>query len=258
METDKAAHSNISDSRWPRTPESSLSPEILKWPPRLYLFRRCTIWCPTWVSWFLIVATSLILTAGWFTNGESLLASTHRRPADVLIVEGWIGREGIRAAVTEFEHGGYQYIISTGGLTSGRWGDDQPVSYAEMAAREMIRLGVPKERIMVATAEFTESRRTFESAIAVWRALRDLRVRSKGVNVFTFGPHAGRSFLVFAKVLGSETKVGVIAWLPPDYKTEPWWRSSERSRELLEETVGYLYEVLLNSGRQSNAPETAN
>ena len=209
------------------------------------------------MSWFLIVATSLILAAGWFTNGESLLASTHRLPADVLIVEGWIGREGIGAAVTEFEHGGYQYIVSTGGLTSGRW-DDQPESYAEMAAREMIRLGVPKQRIIVATAEYTESHRTFESAVAFWRALRVSNTRPEAVNVFTFGPHASRSFLVFAKVLGSEMKVGVIGWLPPDYKTEPWWRSSERSRNLLEETVGYLYEVLLNSGRQSNAPETAN
>src|ERR1700751_4993033 len=184
METDKAAHSNISDSRWPRTPASSLSPEILKWPPRLCLFRRCTIWCPTWVSWFLIVAISLFLAAGWFTNGESFLASTHRLRADVLIVEGWIGREGVRAAVSEFDHGGYHYIVSTGGLTSGRW-EDQPASYAEMAAREMIRLGVPKQRIIVATAAYTESHRTFESAVAVWRVLRVSNTRPQAVNVFT-------------------------------------------------------------------------
>jgi hypothetical protein len=208
------------------------------------------------VGSLLIAATFLILAVGWFTYGESLLEVTHRLPAEVLVVEGWIGREGVRAAVAEFEHGGYQYMVSAGGLTSGRW-DDQPASYAEMAAREMIRLGVPKERIIVATAEYTESRRTFESAVAVWRALRVSNTRPEAVNVFTFGPHASRSFLVFAKVLGYETKVGVVAWLPPDYKTEPWWRSSERSRDLLEETVGYLYEVLLNSGRRSNAPEAA-
>jgi hypothetical protein len=206
------------------------------------------------VGWLLIAAISLNLGAAWFNYGESFLASTHRVPTDVLVVEGWIGREGIRAAVAEFERGGYRDIVSTGGLTSGRW-EDQPASYAEMAAREMIRLGVPKERTIVATAEYTESHRTFESAIAVWRALRDANARPAAVNVFTLGPHASRSALVFAKVLGSETNVGVIGWLPPNYKSEPWWRSSERSRELLEETVGYLFEVLLNSGRRSNAPE---
>ena len=253
METDKASDRNISGSGWCRTPVSS---KIFTRPSRLRLFRRRTIWFPTTVSWLLIAAISLILVAGWFNYGELFLASTHRVPADVLIVEGWIGRAGIRAAVAEFERGGYQNIVSTGGLTSGRW-EDQPASYAEMAAREMIRLGVPKERIIVATAEFTESHRTFESAIAAWRALRGANARPEAVNVFTLGAHSSRSALVFEKVLGSQMHVGVIAWLPPDYKTEPWWRSSERSRELLEETVGYLFEVLLNSGRRSNAPEAA-
>jgi hypothetical protein len=157
------------------------------------------------------------------------------------VVEGWIGREGVRAAVAEIRAWRLSIHGFRGGLTAGRW-DHQPESYAEMAAREMVHSGIPRERIVVATAQYTESHRTFESAVAVWHALR---------------PHASRSFLVFAKVLGHETKVGVIAWLPPDYKTEPWWRSSERSRDLLEETVGYLYEVLLNSGRRSNYPETA-
>jgi hypothetical protein len=59
--------------------------------------------------------------------------------------------------------------------------------------------------------------------------------------------------VVFAKVNSHGAKIGVIAWLPPEYKMEPWWRSSERSKELLEETRGYLYEVLLNSGRHSNS-----
>ena len=174
-------------------------------------------------------------------------------PAEILVVEGWIGREGLRAAVDEFERGGYRSIVASGGLTSGRW-EDQPSSYAEKAAAEMIRLGISKDRIVVATSENTESHRTFESAVAVWRTLRSAGIEPKAMNVFTFGPHARRSALVFAKVNAHGANIGVIGWLPSGYKTERWWRSSERSRELLEETVGYLYEVLLNSGRRSNSP----
>jgi hypothetical protein len=33
-----------------------------------------------------------------------------------------------------------------------------------------------------------------------------------------------------------------------------WWQSSERAKELLIESAGYLYEVLFNSGRSSNTP----
>ena len=189
----------------------------------------------------------------WFNYGESYLTLTDRTEADVLVVEGWIGRPGIRAAVDEFERGSYRCIVATGGLTSGVW-EDQPVSYAELAASEMTRLGIPKESILVATAEMTESHRTFESAIAVWRALRKADIKPKAFNVFTIGAHARRSALVFAKVSSQGSKIGVIGWVPVEYKKKPWWQSSERSRELLEETVGYLYEVLLNSGRRSNSP----
>jgi len=184
METDEAPSSSIFHTGWRRTRASSLLPKMLTWPTRLRFFRRRTVWLPTWVSWFLIAAISLILSAAWFNYGESLLARNHRVPAAVLVVEGWIGREGVHAAVTEFEHGSYQYIVSTGGLTSGRW-EDQPGSYAEMAAREMIHLGVPKQRIIVATADYTESHRTFESAVAVWLVKRRTGIRlgiAKGDN----------------------------------------------------------------------------
>jgi len=62
-----------------------------------------------------------------------------------------------------------------------------------MAADEMIRLGIPKEKIVVATAGYTEKQRTFESAVAVWRVLRSAGILPKAVNIFTFGPHARRS-----------------------------------------------------------------
>jgi uncharacterized SAM-binding protein YcdF (DUF218 family) len=220
---------------------------------RLRLFQRRTFLFPTWTGLFFATAISCLFILGWLRYGESYLAETHRYQADILVLEGWIGRPGIRAAVDEFGRGGYRYVVAAGGLTSGRW-EDQIASYAEMAAHEMMRLGVPKERILVATTEMTESHRTFESAVAVWQTLRRAGITPRAINVFTLGPHARRSAMVFGKVYSHGPEIGVIGWMPPEYKVEPWWRSSERSRELLAETVGYLYEILLNSGRRSNTP----
>jgi uncharacterized SAM-binding protein YcdF (DUF218 family) len=256
MVTDKAPDENISASDRQRPSPSPSSPKALRWLPRLRLVRRRTIWCPTWVGLSVVASAMLVFTAGWFAYGERFLSLTDRLPADVLVVEGWIGRDGIRAAVSEFEHGGYHYLVASGGLTSGPW-EEEPTSYAKMAAREMIQLGVPKESVIVATADTTERYRTFESAVATWRALRDAGIKTKAFNVFTLGPHARRSALIFAKVNSGGAKVGVIGWLPKEYKSEPWWRSSDRSRELIDETVGYFYELLLNSARHSDAPETA-
>jgi uncharacterized SAM-binding protein YcdF (DUF218 family) len=233
-----------------------LSFKLVKSSLRLRLFRRRTILSPTWAGCSCILAIFFLGVFACVFYGESFLAETNRVPADTLVVEGWIGRNGLRAAVDEFRRGGYLYIVATGGLSSDRW-DEQPQNYAEMAADYLIRLGIPRERLTVATSDNTERFRTFESAVAVSRMLHAADIKPKGINIFTLGPHARRSAIVFAKVNSDIEKIGVIGWCPPEFQRERWWQSSERSREFLDEAVGYLYEILLNSGRRSNSPEQA-
>jgi uncharacterized SAM-binding protein YcdF (DUF218 family) len=203
---------------------------------------------------FCIVLLLAIPMGWWFTCGESFLSLTRRLPVEVLVVEGWIGHDAVRAAETEFEQYGYQYIVATGGPTTAEGWQDGDLSYAEMAQRELIRLGIPRDKVILAPAKDSEIKRTYESAVAVSQALRLRGIKPNGLNVFTLGPHARRSWLVFAKVQGPKTKVGVIGWVPPDDQTMQWWQSSDRAKELLTETAGYLYEALLNSGREINSP----
>jgi hypothetical protein len=205
------------------------------------------------LGWFCILLLLSIPVVWWWSRGESFLSLTRRLPAEVLVVEGWIGRDGLRGAAAEFAQGGYQYVVASGGLTSDRW-EERRSTYAEIAEHYLIRYGLSRDKIIVAPSR-AENMRTIESAVAVWRALQAAGIHPKTVNVFTFGPHARRSRLVFAKVDGPGTDVGVIGWVPPGYVAVPWWRSSERARDLLEETTGYLYEALLNSGRSFTAPD---
>ncbi len=218
----------------------------------LRLVQRRTIWCPTWWGSFCIIFLLAIPVAWWWNCAESFLSLTRRLPAQVLVVEGWIGRDGMRAAQKEFEQHGYEYIVATGGSTFDRWNEDHE-NYAEMAGRELAKLGVPADKLVVASAGPTESRRTYECAVAVSRMLRARGIQADTVNVFTLGPHARRSRLVFAKVL--RTKVGVVSWSPPEDAIVPWWWSSERAKTLITETAGYVFEALFNSGRRSNSAE---
>jgi uncharacterized SAM-binding protein YcdF (DUF218 family) len=220
---------------------------------KVALARRRAVWWPTWIGWLFIAVGIAIPGVWWSLTGDSFLSLTDRLPAEVLVVEGWIGSEGVQAAAAEFERGGYEYVVASGGWAFGRW-DQSPSSYPQMAERELVRSGVSKERIIVAQSKFTERRRTYESAVAVFHALQARGIQPKALNVFTLGPHARRSQLVFAKVGGSENKVGVIAWTPVDYGSEPWWRSSERAKDLISETAGYVFEALLNSGRMAYDP----
>jgi hypothetical protein len=217
-------------------------------------FQRLTMWSPTWLSFSCTVVLLLVPVGWWCVWGESFLSLTGRVPAEILVVESWIGRAAVRAAAAEFELHGYRYIVTAGGLATGKGWEEEGWSYAERAGRELVQAGIPEDRIIVATATNSESQRTYQSAVAVLTALRARNLRPVAINVFTFGPHARRSRLIFAKVLGLRTQVGIIGWTPSDDRHVPWWQSSDRARELLTETAGYLYEALLNSGRSSSFP----
>ena len=220
----------------------------------LPLFQRRTLWWPTPAGW-LMGLIGVCMPAGlWCFFGERFLAHSERLPAEALIVEGWIGIEGVQAAKTEFDRGGYRYLITSGGQFHSTWGP-QRWNYAEEAREILTRAGVPPDRLIEARAANTEYHRTFEAAAAVSRKLTERGLHFTAVNVFTADVHARRSRLVFAKVLPAGTAVGVIAWTPSDYHAElPWWKSSDRAVDLIKESAGWLFELLLNSGRLSNSP----
>lgn len=217
------------------------------------LFQRRNIWWPTWAGWLLLLVLGATPAIFWCFAAESFLSLTDRQPAEVLVVEGWIGFDGLRAAREEFEQGGYRYVVTVGALTSDRW-TVRRWNYATEARKRFVRDGLPPDRVIEAPAAETEAQRTFATALAARRALEAHGLHPAAVNVFTLGAHARRSRLIFAKVLPATTKVGCISWLPPEYRHESWWQSSERAQDLIKESVGYTFELLLNSGRLSNGP----
>jgi hypothetical protein len=218
------------------------------------LFQRRTIWCPTFFGWICLFGLVMAPCLFWWFRGESILSLTARQPtAEILVVEGWIGIEGMRAAAAEFKASGAIGIVTTGGLNDEHWSEKRS-SYAEMARYELIRAGVPEDRVVAATAAAVETQRTFQMAVAAWRSLQTRQPPPASINVFTAGPHARRTRLVFAKVFQPGIKVGVVSWTRSAYQGEPWWRSSERANDLMKETVAYAYEALLNCGRGSNSP----
>ena len=215
------------------------------------LVRRRTIWFPTLLGWLIIGGLVCGPLVSWWFYGERFLAITDRRAADVLVVEGWIGATGINAAFTEYRSGGYRIVVTTGGLTGERW-SRRRWNYAVEAEEQLLHLGVARDRLILAPSRDAEIQRTFEMAAAARRALQANGLHPAAINIFTRGSHARRSRLIFEKVFGAETQVGIISWKPPHFDEEPWWQSSERAEDLVKETVGYFFERLLNSGRRSN------
>jgi hypothetical protein len=219
----------------------------------LRLARRRSIWFPTLPGLACAIVAFGSCFGLWWFHAESFLSRSERLPAEILVVEGWIGSEGVRSAGEEFARGGYRFIITTSGLASDRWRKER-WTYADTAWHELTAMGIPRDRIISAPPEETEGQRTFQSAVAVWRALDARGIHPDAVNLFTMAAHARRSRLIYSKVFEPRIKVGIIAWTPPDYRVASWWQSSDRAQEVIKETAGYAFELLFNSGRRSNSP----
>lgn len=215
---------------------------------RFPLIKRRTSWQLTWLGWLALLFFLGAASCIWLLEGEAFLAISDPLPARVLIVEGWIGDEAVRAAVDEFRRGDYERVITTGGLSGDYWSELR-WNYAEAAEQGLLNGGVPQDSITSAPSAAAEADRTYACAVAARDCLIALGFAHGKVNVFTRDVHARRSRLVFQRAFSSNIQVGVVTWHPPAYDRTAWWRSSSRSVEFLKETAGYLFELILHSGR---------
>lgn len=214
----------------------------------LTLFRRRQIWAPTWLGSLLLLLLCGVLPTVWWFQGEKFLSLTERQSAELLIVEGWIGVDGLRAAKAEFETGGYRYLVVASSQLNQRWGP-KDWDVATQAHAVLLKAGMADEHIILSSTPSTNRQRTYESARAVRLTLAQKNLHSKTANIFTIGAHARRTRLVFAKALPEAPSVGVVSWNTHQDNAGRWWHSSDRAQEMIKETVGYFYELLLNSGR---------
>jgi len=53
--------------------------------------------------------------------------------------------------------------------------------------------------------------------------------------------HARRTRLLFEEALGKSITVGIIAVPNPDYDARRWWRYSDGVREVIGESIAYIY-----------------
>src|SRR5260221_3444239 len=111
-------------------------------------FRRRTLYAPTGLGLVSLASLFFGPLIWWFYRGESFLSASRRMEgASLLIVEGWIGPEGLSEAKAEFEAHRYAVIDTSGGpmidagWNRGVWNEGAG------AAEHFIRSGVPREKI---------------------------------------------------------------------------------------------------------------
>jgi uncharacterized SAM-binding protein YcdF (DUF218 family) len=205
------------------------------------LLRRRECLLPTWRGW-LVIITTFGLTFGLLVLSiHPFLAVTQPLPGGALIVEGWAADFVMKEAVAEFNRNHYEKVYVTGGPVM--WG--APLSryktYAERGAAVLVRMGMETNSVQAVPSKLAVLDRTYASAIGLREWLRKNGVPETKVHLFSEGPHARRSRLLFEKALGENIAVGITAVPIPDYDARHWWRSSAGVRAVIDEGVAYVY-----------------
>jgi hypothetical protein len=186
------------------------------------------------------------------------LATTHRVNASVLVVEGWIHEYAIRAASNEFQNNHYERIFTTGGPVEGNGGyvNDYQTS-ASVGADLLKKYGLTNESVQMVPSRVMDRDRTYGSAVALRNWFRDHNMSVSSIDVVTESLHARRTQFLYQKVFGRHVPVGIIAVPNPDYNPKHWWRYSDGVREVLGESIAYLYaRVLFYPPASPQAKET--
>jgi uncharacterized SAM-binding protein YcdF (DUF218 family) len=206
------------------------------------LFVRKERWSLSGRGWLALLLIFLTIFFLWIKNVQSFLAPTQRLPTNILVVEGWIHLYAIGAAVQEFQLYRYDKIYTTGGpvIGLGHYSNDYNTS-ASVGQEMLVADGMPRGKVQMTPSHISGRDRTYNSALALRDWLRDHKIEIQSFNVLTEGVHARRTQMLFQKAFGNRVKVGIIAVPDPDYDAKRWWNYSEGVREILGESLAYIY-----------------
>ena len=208
---------------------------------RVVFFRQRQVWMPTISGWLLLLLMGVVTTILLANNLYTFLAPNHPVGARVLVVEGWLTPEELEQAIQVFRKGKYERIVTTGGPVTERLGMSSEIDYARLAADYLERHGVSRDLITVVPAPASAQERTFLSAVMFRESAQRLGIRLDAVDVFSSGPHARRSRLLFQMALGQNVRVGILSARPSRFHPEAWWRTSEGVEQIFFQTFGFVW-----------------
>ncbi|MFS8118619.1 MAG: YdcF family protein [Microcoleus sp.] len=208
---------------------------------KISLIRRREMWVITWEGWVIAIAGLIIAMTLIITNIHPFLAVNAPIKADILVVEGWLPDYAIESAIAEFKKGGYRQLVTTGLPLGKGYYLAEYKNYAELTAATCIALGFDKDKVVAVPAPSVVKHRTAASAIALREWLATSAPKVDSINLYSFGTHARRSWMIFKEVLHPEIEVGIIAAESQDYNPQEWWKSSEGFRTVTGEIIAYIY-----------------
>lgn len=181
----------------------------------------------------------------FMTRVHPFLSAENAVNAEVLIFESWIYQidNSVQEATEEFREGNYKALVTVGFDTRPDLGTETP-SMAIGAKNEFIKNGIKADLIHTVIAPYVQRHRTFSLAFCSRIWVENAGFDINNVNVFTFGPHARKSEVVFKQAFEPKYGVGILTAKPIHYNPKIWWTSWMGFKWVFFDLLKYLRALL--------------
>ena len=204
------------------------------------LLKRRSRLLPTLWSWALGLLLLGAITVGggrhlgaWLSVTDTV-PSVAGGPKPVLVIEGWLNRDELLAAGVFARERGYLRVITSGGPIDD--GFSPFPNFAERAAAEL-RPQLAGIALSAVPNPATKQDRTFASAVWVRDWMRQQGISAAAVDVYSRGPHARRTRMVYALAFGEGTQIGIVAGASRNVDWQQWWTTSEAAKAVVGEAL---------------------
>jgi len=213
--------------------------------PYFGLARRREILLPTWRGWLLLFCVGALLFSAFLFGIFPFLAVTDPVRGGILVVEGWGSEDAMRTVAEEFRTHHYDRLYVTGGPIEKSSPLASYNTVAELGAATLERMGLDSGEVQAVPAPEVNQDRTYASAAALRRWLKDHGIVVSKVNVVSMGAHSRRTRFLFQQAFGESARVGIIASYDSQIDTRYWWKTSQGFRGVTAEIIAYAYVRLL-------------
>lgn len=209
----------------------------------LGLAKRKEIWLPTLRGWAALGLVAAGLGVAAIVGVVPFLTTVKPLHHGILVVEGWLPDYALEEAKRTFESHSYRLLVVTGvPIEQGFYLRDCK-DYAQLGAATLKEFGMDEKSIVPVSCPEVPKDRTYSTARLVDRWLEG-QPSEEGVDVFTLGVHARRTWLLYRLALGPGRSVGIIAGEDRRYG-DRWWTTSSGFRIVTGEAIAFVYAKFL-------------
>ena len=220
------------------------------------LLRRRPVWQPTAWGWLVVfVACAALATLAVRNVCTVFLAPNQPVGGRILVVEGWMPAAELDQVLALYRAGGYERVVTNGGPIENGVDRATSGSYADVSRDYLIRHGLASDAVVAVPAPDTAQYRSYLNAVMVREWVERSGVTVDALDVLSLRVHSRRSWLLHSRAFGPRVRVGIISAPASLYDPQHWWRTSVGAKEVITESIAWLWTELFFDPGPPGSPE---